>query len=83
MNIVTLTGKAGSGKSTALRKLAGSNPILGGAAVQAMLPALESKAIALAPETFVDEVSEALLGKLQKLSKTYPTHYTLFVCLQA
>lgn len=83
MNIVTLTGKVGSGKSTALRKLAGSNPILGGAAVQAMLPALESKAIALAPDTFVDDASGALLTKLQALSKSYPAHYTLFVCLQA
>lgn len=83
MNIVTLTGKAGSGKSTALRKLAGSSPILSGAAVQSMLPALESKAIALAPETFIDEVSEALLGKLQKLAKAYPRHYYMVVCLQA
>ena len=83
MNIVTIAGKSSFIKSEALSKLAGQHPILTGSALESMIPALKSKAIALAPDTFVDDASGALLTKLQALSKSYPAHYTLFVCLQA
>ena len=83
--IITLTGIAGSGKSVALNELA---KLYGAKAIYSedfklLLPALKAKVIALAPNTFIDEVYPDLVKQPEKMLAEYPSNYRVYLAMHA
>ena len=80
MHIIEISGKAGSGKSGALQKLAGSNPIHQG---RETLGWNKGTVGTLVAELFVDEVHEYHLQHLRNLAGELSRHLRIYVVIAA
>lgn len=74
MNIVTINGASGAGKSTALQALADAvgYPVMTGEEFRQMLPLVKKQKVLLAPNIFIDEGTQTTLTQLNQLKKLYP-----------
>lgn len=85
MKIIKIIGKACSGKTTALSELASSRgtQVMHASSFKSLLPALKAKLVALAPSTYVDEVTPELALEIEALAAEYPKTYFIYLAMYA
>lgn len=85
VKIITITGVSGSGKTTALNDLAKlyEAKVIYSEDFKLLLPALKAKVIALAPNTFIDEVYPDLVKQVEKVLAEYPSNYRVYLAMHA
>ena len=85
MQIVKITGTAGAGKSTALNDLAElyNTQVIQGKDLMAAMPLLLTRTGAVAPNTFVDNVTQDMLPKIEQLTKLYDKQYRIYIVMEA
>ncbi len=73
MNIVTINGASGAGKSTALAALASAthSAIMTGEEFRQTLPMIKRQKVLLAPHVYIDEGTQATLTQLGQLKRLY------------
>lgn len=83
MKIVEIRGPAASGKTTMLRarlKEAGPDArLFHSSELEHVLNMVQRKMVGLPQQSFVDEVSPALLRKIKRMAQDQPSDYTMTV----
>ena len=85
MNIVKIIGTAGAGKSEVLNDLAKlyNTQVIQGKDLMAAMPLLLTRTGAVAPNTFVDNVTQDMLPKIELLTKLYDKQYRIYIVMEA
>ena len=85
MNVITINGTTGAGKTDALQVLAKvyQTQVMSVQDFESLLPALNRNLVGLAPSTFIDDVPKKLLPKILKAVKHYPDDYFIYIAVAA
>lgn len=85
MHMIKITGKPGSGKSEVLNELAKvyNTQVIQGKDLMAAMPLLLTRTGAVAPNTFVDNVTQDMLPKIEQLTKLYDKQYRIYIVMEA